>query len=747
MPGDLKNVLYSTNVATLFLDTDLTIGLFTPAAELLFGVDANDIGQPLSHHNMLAMDRSLLIDAQAVLRTLMPHEREIEAPCGTWYTRRILPCRTQENGVEGVVVTFLDCTERKRVSEALEAAKGQAQLSDVAKSRFLAAASHDLRQPLQTLNLLQGLLAKAVTGEKERTLVTRLAATLRSMTGMLNTLLDINKIESGAVNAEMVDFPIDELLDRLRDEFAYHAEAAGLTLRVVPCGLSIHSDPHLLEQMIRNLLSNALKYTEEGKVLLGCRRREGVLSIEIWDTGVGIPDEQLAAIFEEYKQLADGPREREGKLGLGLGLAIVQRLGTLLGHRVRVRSRAGKGSVFAVEVALPSDGKAVLTRSRSITSETGEESHRTGVILIVEDDPDVRNGLELLLKDEGHFVATAPDGAAALELMARGTVEPDLILADYELPDEMDGLQLIAKLRQRLHRGIPVVILTGDISSATLRQIAHQDCVQLDKPVRAQELTQVIQRLLSTAPSAASAAPAARPTEAFVNANAPVIFVVDDVSAVRETMRLVLEGEGLAVETFATCEAFLDAYHPGREACLLVDANLPGMTGLELLRRIGDVDRLLPAIMFTGNGDITTAVKAMQAGALDYMEKPVRHEALLANVTRALEQSRASSKLQVRHKIAAEQIASLTPREREVLNLILAGRANKCVAADLGISQRTVENHRAAIMRKTGTKSLPALARLALLAAESGHPASADDHTGGEPRAVDRDRAALTRVG
>jgi two-component system CheB/CheR fusion protein len=212
-------------------------------------------------------------------------------------------------------------------------------------------------------------------------------------------------------------------------------------------------------------------------------------------------------------------------------------------------------------------------------------------------------------------------------------------------------------------------------------------------------------------------------------------------------MRLVLEGEGLAVETFATCESFLAAYRPGRDACLLVDANLPGMTGLELLHRIGDVDRLLPAIMFTGKSDVTTAVKAMQAGALDYMEKPVLHEALLANVGRALEQSRALSKLQIRHKIAANQIASLTPREREVLNLILAGRANKCIAADLSISQRTVENHRAAIMRKTGTKSLPALARLALVAAESGRPASVDDNAGAEQRPADRDRAALTRVG
>ena len=244
---------------------------------------------------------------------------------------------------------------------ALEAAKRQAELANVAKSRFLAAASHDLRQPLQTLALLQGLLAKAVEGERCKKLVARLDETLGAMSGMLNTLLDINQIEAGTVFAEMVRFPIDDLLERLRDEFTYHAQAHRLALRVVPCSLSIRSDPRLLEQMIRNLLSNALKYTKRGKVLLGCRRREGMLSIEVWDTGIGIPDAELQAIFEEYHQLDNAARERSR--GLGLGLSIVQRLGNLLGHRVRVRSRLGKGSVFAIEVMLAAGRTGAETRS------------------------------------------------------------------------------------------------------------------------------------------------------------------------------------------------------------------------------------------------------------------------------------------------------------------------------------------------------------------------------------------------
>ena len=201
-----------------------------------------------------------------------------------------MPYRASDEKAEGVVITYEDVTERRSTAEALNAAKRQAELASVAKSRFLAAASHDLRQPLQTLALLQGLLAKKVIGEKAQKLVGKIDEALSAMTGMLNTLLDINQIEAGSVKPEKADFPVNDLFDRLRDELTYHAQAAGLALRVVPCALSIRSDRRLLEQMIRNLISNALKYTQRGKVLVGCRCRQGTLRIEIWDTGIGIPE-------------------------------------------------------------------------------------------------------------------------------------------------------------------------------------------------------------------------------------------------------------------------------------------------------------------------------------------------------------------------------------------------------------------------------------------------------------------------
>jgi two-component system CheB/CheR fusion protein len=705
--NDLQNVLYSTDVATLFLDTDLNIRFFTPATRSLFNVIPGDIGRPLADLRSLAADGELTSDVRQVLHSLAPLEREIETQSGVWFLRRVLPYRAQDTGVEGVVITFTDVTERKQIAKALEVAKQDAERANAAKSRFLAAASHDLRQPLQTLSLLQGLLAKVVVGARPQELTQRFDETLGAMSGMLNALLDINKIEAGTVRAEKSVFCVGDMFDRLRNEFTYPAQAKRLELRVVTCGLSIETDPHLLEQMIRNLLANALKYTKTGKVLLGCRRQRDRLSIEIWDTGVGIPDNALQAIFEEYHQLDNPARERSR--GLGLGLSIVQRLGALLGHRVRVRSTPGKGSVFSMDVALPA-AQPRPERAAAAPDPSEGETARSGAILVVEDDPEVRELLDIFLTDEGHGTATAADGFAALDLVARGHIVPDLVLSDYNLPGGMDGLNLIAQLRETLGHPVPAIVLTGDISTDTLREIARQGCVQLNKPMKLRELSQIIQRLL---PRTMAAPPPARVPAPD---DAPVIYVVDDDAALRAAVRDALEDEGHKVEAFGSGEAFLDAYRPGREGCLLVDAALPGMSGLDLLRRLNEDGHRLPAIMITGNSDVPMAVEAMKAGASDFVEKPISQADLIACVTRALDQAHDAGKATAWHETAAGHVAELTPRQRQIMDMVLAGHPSKNIAADLGVSQRTVENHRASIMKKTGSKSLPALARLALAA-------------------------------
>ena len=708
---DLQNVLYSTDVATLFLDNDLRIRFFTPSTKALFSVIATDIGRPLADLSSLASDDALLADSRSILTGEAAIEREILGHDGAWFTRRILPYRTRNGEIEGVVITYADITERRHTADALVAAERQAHMANAAKTRFLAAASHDLRQPLQTLTLLQGLLADAVVGGYAIDLVARLDRTLNSMSGILNTLLDINQIEAGMVRAEPVDFRIDGLLGRLRDEFAFTADKQGLELRVVRCGLSVRSDPRLLEQMLRNLLSNAFKYTRRGKVLFGCRRRRNLVSVEVWDTGIGIPSAELNSIFEEYRQLANPAREAAH--GLGLGLSIVQRLSGLLGHGVRVRSNRGKGSVFSIDIALPLVETRQRDPDRAVTVDVAVASDRQGSVLIVEDEAEVCGLLEMTLQREGHRIATAQDARSALALVRGGRFRPDLVLADYNLPGDMDGLALAAKLRAESQYNLPVVILTGDISADTLRAVAGASCLYLDKPVKPVNLVRSVQGLLSRPPPLPPSDPAHSATTAGSRAR---VFVVDDDRQLRDALRVVLESGDIDVEEYGDAEAFLEAYRPSRDGCVLIDATLPGISGLDLLARLRASDHAPPAIVITGHSDVAMAVAAMKAGASDFIEKPIAGPDLLASIERALEGARDATALSARHAAAASQVAGLTLRQREIMSRVLDGQPSKNIAADLGISQRTVENHRANIMQKTGSKSLPALARMALIA-------------------------------
>ena len=292
---------------------------------------------------------------------------------------------------------------------------------------------------------------------------------------------------------------------------------------------------------------------------------------------------------------------------------------------------------------------------------------------------------------------------------------PDLIIADYNLPKGLNGLETITRLQGQAQHAIPAIVLTGDISTDSLREIAGHGCVHLNKPVRAKELTRIAQCLIARPRPAAS--DSVQLPLLLDGDRSSTIFVVDDDRAIRDAMRDLLSENGYAVELFADGEAFLRGYRPGREGCLLVDVLMPGMSGVELIERLKVEGHQLPAIMITGSGAVPMAVQAMKAGAVDFIEKPVGHEELLASVKRALDQTRDTATLSVRRDKAALSVASLTTRQRQILDLVLAGHPSKNIAVDLGISQRTVDNHRAAIMRKTGSKSLPALIRTALAAA------------------------------
>ncbi|QGM46041.1 chemotaxis protein CheB [Methylocystis heyeri] len=703
--NDLQNILESSGIATIFLDEQLKIRFFTPAAMSLFSVIATDIGRPLADFTSLANDSNLICDASIVLDEQKVIEREISTQHGVWYNRLILPYRTHDGLVEGVVITFTNITEKKRTAEALAAAKQAADQANVAKSRFLAAASHDLRQPLQTIRLLQGLLAEKSKGVETQTLLKRLDAMVGVMSGMLNTLLDINQLEAGVIHTDIENFALNELFEHLNTDFSYHMQAQGLDWRVVSSKCVVRSDPRLLEQILRNLLSNALKFTTSGKVLLGCRRRGDTMRIEVWDTGPGIAEEDRLTIFEEFHQINNPARERSK--GLGLGLAIVQRLSSLLSHPIDLKSLPGCGSMFSICVPIAARANTPLNFTRR--GSTSEHAKGSASILVIEDDPSIRELLDMLLRGAGHRPIAAADGVAALA----STEQPDIVVADFKLPNGPSGVEVVVKLREKFQREIPAIVLTGDISTQTLRAIANLGCTHLDKPVETAELLRAIAHFLPAPTPIATPDTETKPSNGHSSAT---IFVVDDDAGVRDAVREMLEAHGWSVATFSSCEAFLQTRRPEKEGCLVIDAVLPGMNGFELLARLKADKLTLPSIMITANGDVSTAVKAMRAGASDFIEKPFGHEELIASIAHALEQNAQSGPSYERRTAAAAQLDGLTKRQREILKLVLAGHPSKNIAADLGVSQRTIENHRAAIMRKTKSRSIPALIRLAIAA-------------------------------
>lgn len=707
---DLQNVLFSTNVGTMFLDANLKIRFFTPAISPHYNVIPGDVGRPLADLRPIADDPDLLADARRVLDTEATIEREVQAPGDAWFLRRIFPYRAHDSRIEGVVITFADVTERKRATSALEEAKLEAERANAAKSRFLAAASHDLRQPLQALALLKDFFAPSLTGDRAADLLARFDKALGALSGMLDVLLNISQIEAGAVLPHREAFPVAEMLDRLHGEFIALAAARDLSLRFLPSTAWVDSDPRLLEQMIRNLLGNAVKYTRTGKILLGCRRRGANLVIEIWDTGIGIEPAQLERIFEEFHQVNNPARE--SGLGLGLGLSIVRRLGRLLDHPVAVRSVPGRGSVFTITVPLHTGGPrpSPVTQPEPEPEPEVEPFARPSVIVVVEDDPDLRELLAQLLQAQGHLVSRAADAAEALRLVAGGAIRPDILLTDFNLPAGRNGVELMDHLRATLNRPLPTIVLTGDISTEAKTTLAEADCLHLQKPVVPAALLRAIGQLCPAAPLPAPSTP-----PGIVPQPLPMTYVVDAEARVRASVCALLTAHGREAQGFDSAEAFLEGYRVRRPGCLVVNPVLPDRSGIGLLGELRARGDSLPVILMTNDEDIGLAVAAMRAGACDFITKPVGRDDLLASIDRATRQSHGTHLTDEAHADASSCYAELTTRQKEVMDMVLAGHPSKNIAADLGISQRTVENHRAEIMHRMGVRSLPELARKVLM--------------------------------
>lgn len=395
-----------------------------------------------------------------------------------------------------VVAAVRDISERSRITEELRAAQAEADRANQAKSRFLATASHDLRQPLQTLQLLTAALGRQVDGPASE-IIERQQHALQSMADLLNTLLDISKLESGAVKPALADVSVGELLAEIRQQFEQIATARGLALTVGACDEFLHTDRVLLRQMVQNLLTNALQYTRVGGVGIVTARTATHFTIEVTDTGVGIAPDQIERIFDEYYRVE---RPGAGRRGSGLGLNIIRQISRLLDYEVQVVSEVGRGTTF--RLLIPADRLVEpVAGAASVPADPYAESPAAllkPAVLIIEDDDAVRGALELILKLDGYPVWVAATAAAAMQLFAREGPNIDLVVTDFHLNGPENGLHVLDSLRATAGRDLPAVVLSGD-TSPILRHVGALSRVQLlRKPVEARHLIRTLEQLFGS---------------------------------------------------------------------------------------------------------------------------------------------------------------------------------------------------------------------------------------------------------
>jgi two-component system, sensor histidine kinase len=371
--------------------------------------------------------------------------------------------------------------------------KGQKEIAEhasAAKTTFLAAASHDLRQPVHALGLFIGALRRVVMPLEGQRLIEQIEESAVAMDGLFSALLDISQLDAGTVEVHRQSFSMGTLLERICRDHHAEATAKGLSLVWAPSTAVVDCDPVLLERILRNLVANAVRYTGHGRVLVGCRRRGATISVQVLDTGPGIPADQRDRIFQEYYQL--GNPERDRTKGLGLGLAIVRRLVDLLGCEMTLRSRTGHGSCFEVSVPMAPGGISASKDTPEATS--GAFAH--GFIVVIDDELAIRNAMSALLTGWGHETVVVGSGDEAIRQLSIRE-RPDLIICDYRLRDGENGIKVIERLRSEYNEAIPAMLITGDTAPDRLAEAKASSLLLLHKPVSNGKLRAAIVNLIA----------------------------------------------------------------------------------------------------------------------------------------------------------------------------------------------------------------------------------------------------------
>lgn len=389
--------------------------------------------------------------------------------------------------------------ELRRQNKIAEEARVRAEEASRSKSRFFAAANHDLRQPLHSLGLFATALRNGSQGRAGIKLVDQILQCTDSLERLFDNLLDISRLDAGQVEVKRTAVPVNDVLNRLRSMFTIPAQEKNLKLRLRPSPFTLNTDSTLLFRILSNLVSNALRYTESGGIVVGCRRRGNQVSIEVWDTGIGIPAEHQERIFEEFYQLNNPERDRSR--GLGLGLATVRRVAQLLDHPVQLTSRPGIGSRFAILVPIADPAHIQAT---AVTIEQKVPNLLGGkFIVVIDDEASVRLSMLSLLESWGCKCLTATDANEALHVI-NGS-RPDFIIADLRLRGEDTGIEAIHALRARLGDTIPAVLVSGDTATEQLRKVSAAGLTMMHKPVKAVRLRALLNHEFAKAGALTSA--------------------------------------------------------------------------------------------------------------------------------------------------------------------------------------------------------------------------------------------------
>jgi signal transduction histidine kinase len=380
-------------------------------------------------------------------------------------------------------------------TEELRLKKDEAEKANLAKTRFLAAASHDLRQPIHALRLFAESLREEVPEEtRAGQLLQRIQRSIDTTSTMFDALLDVSKLDAGVIQATPCEFPIQTLLSGLQEMYTPVALSKGLRFSVVRSRAWVRSDPVLLERLLQNLVSNAMKYTIDGGVLVGCRRRGGTIRVEVWDTGSGIAPEHHDQIFQEFFQV--GRPRAAGAQGLGLGLAIVQRIAGLLDHPLQVRSQLERGSMFAIELPGAAPSSVVPAPPLPLATEAGFVGT---VVALVDDEVEILDAMRELLQRWGCTLIAARSESELLRRLEASAITPDLLICDYRLGPGANGFSVVENMRHTIGRDVPALIITGDVAGEHLQEAQSRGYELLHKPVAPAKLRQIMRVLLSRA--------------------------------------------------------------------------------------------------------------------------------------------------------------------------------------------------------------------------------------------------------